>query len=149
MGKGVYCDASNLLCHSHMPNIDPPLGNMSAKRMELDGDMLPWWVQFWAFAWLASSIAPTLFHWYDPHWVVNKAELKMRVRVWNKALEMHCDELGLESKEWEHLAKKHVASPFAPCGNISCCCKAYETKIKRFNPCSKCKLVAYCSEAEQ
>ncbi|KAL7535958.1 hypothetical protein ACHAWF_005325 [Thalassiosira exigua] len=85
------------------------------------------------------------FQWVDCHWKIPKPELLDRVAVWNKTLEEYCDDVGLVGDEREEVVKKHTASPFAPCANMSC--NKMETTVKQFSICSRCLLVGYCSSA--
>jgi hypothetical protein len=83
------------------------------------------------------------FMWTDLHWRLTKAELLQRTKLWNEALEKYCDDMGLTGAERGAVIQKHTANPCAPCSNPSC--NNWETELKEFQNCSRCKSVAYCS----
>ena len=83
------------------------------------------------------------FYWTDLHYMIEEAEILKRVEEWNDALEVYCDDMGLVGAERERIIRKHTASPFAPCANPVC--HKYETSVKQYNRCSKCKTISYCS----
>jgi hypothetical protein len=83
------------------------------------------------------------FMWTDLHWRLTKVELLQRTKEWNEALEKYCDNIGLTGAEREAIVQKHTANPCGPCANPSC--DNWEIEPKKFQICSRCKLVAYCS----
>ena len=83
------------------------------------------------------------FFWTDVHWDLEKAELLIRVKEWNEALNKFCDDRGLTGSERKSTIEKHKATPYAPCGNSRC--NKVETKVKEYLKCSRCKTIAFCS----
>jgi MYND finger len=67
--------------------------------------------------------------------------------MWNKALDMYCDDEGLAGEERDQVIARHAANPCAPCGRVGC--GAFEKEVKEFSRCSRCKLIAYCGRACQ
>ena len=86
----------------------------------------------------------TPFTWVDTHWVVPKDELLGRTEEWNNTLACYlstrCD---LSSVEQAAEARRHAASPLAPCANPTCTNK--ELEVKGFRACSRCLRVSHCS----
>lgn len=78
----------------------------------------------------------------DCHWRLDKTELLVRVKEWNDALELYCNDEGLTGAEREAVVAKHLANSCAPCANPAC--DHFEVQCKEYKRCSKCKTVAYC-----
>lgn len=83
------------------------------------------------------------FHWRDDHWELEKTELVTRVKEWNYALTKYCNDRELHGEEREQVIRRHEASPFAPCANLSC--TKIEKEVKEFHACSRCRTVSYCT----
>jgi hypothetical protein len=83
------------------------------------------------------------FFWTDVHWEIEKAELLIRVKEWNEALNKFCDDRRLTGSKRKSTIEKHQATPYAPCGNPRC--NKVETKVKEYLKCSRCKAIAFCS----
>ena len=84
-----------------------------------------------------------LLPWTSLHWRFPKAELLVMVKRWNIALKKYCDEAEMTSSHRKSVIEDNRATPYAPCGNANCA--NIETKVKEFNKCSRCKMIAYCS----
>ena len=80
------------------------------------------------------------FMWKVDHWMLEKNELRIRVKQFNRAL----DEVAKEQQLSSEVVAANRASPFAPCGNPLC--DKWETKIKEFSCCKKCMQCAWCSK---
>lgn len=85
----------------------------------------------------------TFFFLYDVHWSIEKSELLRRVKEWNEALTLYCDDKGLQGAEREAVISKHTASPLARCANPDC--EHWEQDVKELQRCSRLRRVAYCS----
>jgi MYND finger len=87
------------------------------------------------------------FLWMDLHAEHDRSELLRLARDWNQALEKYCDDLGLVGEARARIVERHTANPCGPCGFHGC--DAFETRVREFERCSKCKQIAYCSRGCQ
>ena len=53
------------------------------------------------------------FYWNDLHWQLEKSELLVRTKEWNKALEEYVNDEGITGEERDAIIKKHQANPLA------------------------------------
>jgi hypothetical protein len=81
--------------------------------------------------------------WIDLHWEMTKDKLILQTKEWNDALRRYCDCKNLTGIEREKMIKMYAASTLARCANPTC--KEVEVHVKRFDKCSRCNSVAYCS----
>jgi MYND finger len=83
------------------------------------------------------------FLWKDLHWSLDKTEVVRRATEWNRALQKYCDDQGMVGDERKRVVERHTANPCAPCGRVGC--DAFETEVRQYPRCSRCKKVSYCS----
>eukprot|EP00545_Synedropsis_sp_CCMP1620_P000516 CAMPEP_0119003394 /NCGR_PEP_ID=MMETSP1176-20130426/533_1 /TAXON_ID=265551 /ORGANISM="Synedropsis recta cf, Strain CCMP1620" /LENGTH=560 /DNA_ID=CAMNT_0006954993 /DNA_START=208 /DNA_END=1887 /DNA_ORIENTATION=+ len=84
-----------------------------------------------------------VFHWNDLHWGIDKPELLLRTKEWNKALEQYCDDEHLTGSSRNAVMETYRASPLAVCGNAAC--TNVEKEVKEFQRCGQCRAIAYCT----
>ena len=79
----------------------------------------------------------------------DRSEPLRLAREWrqNQALEKYCNDLGLVGEERTRTVERRTANLWGPCGYHGC--NAFETSVREFERCSKCKTIAYCSRGCQ